>query len=114
MRQGARSRGFHQNDQAGSARGGEQDPNEGGGVALDVILCPSLRNLRSRLTRRRGMATQTESVVTPERYNQGISYKEWMEQIDRNQARFVENYDGFTPDPADIEKIKALVARGAT
>ncbi|HEY7269878.1 MAG TPA: thioredoxin family protein [Dehalococcoidia bacterium] len=60
------------------------------------------------------MATQTESVVTPERYNQGISYKEWMEQIDRNQARFVENYDGFTPDPADIEKIKGLVARGVT
>ncbi len=60
------------------------------------------------------MATQTESVVTPERYAQGISYKEWMDTIDRNQARFVENYDGFTPDPADIAGIKALVARGVT
>jgi len=60
------------------------------------------------------MATQTESVVTPERFAQGISYKTWMETIDRNQQRFVENYDGFTPDPADIEKIKGLVAKGVT
>jgi thiol-disulfide isomerase/thioredoxin len=60
------------------------------------------------------MATQTESVVTPERYAQGISYKEWMDTIDRNQARFVENYDGFKPDPADVAGIKALVARGVT
>jgi hypothetical protein len=60
------------------------------------------------------LATKTESVVTPERFNQGISYKEWMEQIDRNQQRFIENYDNFTPDPADIEKLKALVARGAS
>lgn len=60
------------------------------------------------------MATQTESVVTPERFAQGINYKQWMEQIDRNENRFVENYDGFTPDPADIEAFKALVARGVT
>lgn len=60
------------------------------------------------------MATQTESVVTPERFAQGISYKQWMDAIDRNQQRFVENYDGFTPDPADIEKLKSLVARGVT
>ncbi len=60
------------------------------------------------------MATKTESVVTPERFAQGISYKTWMETIDRNQNRFVENYDGYTPDPADMAALKALVARGAT
>jgi hypothetical protein len=58
------------------------------------------------------MATQTESVLTPERYAQGLSYKQWMETIDRNQERFVENYDGFTPDPADIETFKSLAAQG--
>jgi hypothetical protein len=60
------------------------------------------------------MTTQAQSVVTPERYEQGISYKQWMETIDRNQDRFIENYDGFEPDPADVEAIKALVAKGAT
>ena len=58
------------------------------------------------------MATQTESVLTAERFAQGLSYKQWMETIDRNQQRFVENYDGFTPDPADIEKIRGLAAQG--
>jgi hypothetical protein len=57
------------------------------------------------------VATQKESVVTPERYEQGISYKQWMESIDRNQQRFEENYSGFDPDPADIAAIKALVEK---
>ncbi len=60
------------------------------------------------------MTAEKTSVVTPERYEQGISYEKWMADIDRNQNRFVENYDGFEPDPADIAAIKALVARGAT
>ncbi len=60
------------------------------------------------------MATQTESVVTPARFDQGMDYKTWMTTIDRNQARFEENYNNFTPDPADIEAIKGLMARGAT
>ncbi|HXH22248.1 MAG TPA: thioredoxin family protein [Dehalococcoidia bacterium] len=60
------------------------------------------------------MTTGTTSVVTAERFAQGIDYKTWMEQIDRNQQRFVENYEGFNPDPADIERIRSLVARGAT
>lgn len=60
------------------------------------------------------MATQTESVVTPERFAQGLTYQQWMEQIDRNKERFVENYEGFQPDPGDIEKLKSLVARGVT
>src|SRR3990172_1487749 len=79
-----------------------------------MLYCASTPTPRSRPRRRRRMATQTESVVTPERFAQGISYKTWMETIDRNQQRFVENYDGFTPDPADIEKIKGLVAKGVT
>src|SRR5437588_5824124 len=60
------------------------------------------------------MTIQKESVVTPERFEEGISWSEWMAQIDRNQDKFQDNYDAFTPDPADIEAIKSLVSRGAT
>ena len=56
------------------------------------------------------MATQ-QSVVTPERLAQGISYKEWAETIDRNQEKFEDNYKGTNPDPAEIAKMKAAAAK---
>ena len=52
------------------------------------------------------MATE-QSVVTPERLAQGISYKEWAETIDRDQDKFEENYKGTNPNPADIAAIQA-------
>jgi hypothetical protein len=52
-----------------------------------------------------------ESVVTPERYEQGITWQEWMSQIDRNEEKFVENYEAMTLNEADVAAIKALVAR---
>jgi hypothetical protein len=58
------------------------------------------------------MTLQKESVVTPERFEQGISWADWMARIDRNQDKFAENYEGFMPDPADIFAIKDLVQRG--
>jgi hypothetical protein len=57
------------------------------------------------------MATQTESVVTPERFSKGPTYAQWMEQIDRNQARFQENYDEFTLPEDDARAFKALVEK---
>ncbi len=57
------------------------------------------------------MATQTESVITPERYSTGISYSEWMKQIDRNQDKFEQNFDDMTLNSADVAAIKALVER---
>ena len=57
------------------------------------------------------MATQTETVVTPERLAQGISYKEWAETIDRNQDKFEDNYKGTTPNPADVAAINAAAAK---
>jgi hypothetical protein len=57
------------------------------------------------------LATETVSVVTPERYEQGISYEEWMRVIDRNQDQFVDNYEGSNPNPDDIAAIKALMAK---
>jgi hypothetical protein len=56
------------------------------------------------------MPAQT-SVVTPERFAQGLTYEQWMEQIDRNQARFVENYEGTTVSDDDARALRALVAK---
>ena len=56
------------------------------------------------------MATQ-QSVVTPERLAQGISYKEWADQIDRNQEKFEDNYKGTNPDPGEIAKMKAAAEK---
>ena len=57
------------------------------------------------------MASQIESVVTPQRYEQGISYSEWMEKIDRNQEKFVDNYNSATLNEDDVAKIKAAMAK---
>lgn len=57
------------------------------------------------------MAQQLESVVTPERYAQGMSYAQWMETIDRNQERFVENYEGTTVADDDAQAIRDLMAK---
>jgi thiol-disulfide isomerase/thioredoxin len=57
------------------------------------------------------MAAQKESVVTPDRLQQGISYKQWMEQIDRNEDKFVDNYEGTKPNQADVDAIKAAMAK---
>jgi hypothetical protein len=57
------------------------------------------------------MTAQKESVVTPERLSQGISYSQWMEQIDRNQDKFQDNYNNMQLNPDDVEAIKALVAK---
>jgi hypothetical protein len=57
------------------------------------------------------LATQTDSVVTPERYAQGLSYQQWMEQIDRNQQRFIDNYDEMKLSDAEVSAFKALMAK---
>ena len=57
------------------------------------------------------MAVQEKSVVTPGRFEQGISWQEWMDAIDRNKDKFQENYDDTTLNPADVDAIKALMAK---
>lgn len=57
------------------------------------------------------MTAQKESVVTPERLAQGISYKEWAAQIDRNQEKFQYNYDNTQPSADDVAAIKATMAK---
>ena len=57
------------------------------------------------------MAQQKESVVTPERFAQGMTYEVWMEAIDRNQERFRENYEGTTISDDDASAFRDLAAR---
>jgi hypothetical protein len=57
------------------------------------------------------VTAQKESVVTPERFEQGITWQQWLDQIDRNKDKFIENYDSHVFDPADIAAIKALMAK---
>jgi hypothetical protein len=55
--------------------------------------------------------TAQESVVTPERLAQGITWQQWMEQIDRNEEKFQFNYDDHKLDASDVEAIKAAVEK---
>ena len=57
------------------------------------------------------MVQQTKSVVTPERYRQGLTYAEFLARLDRNQERFRENYDGTVVSADDAAALKALVAK---
>ena len=56
------------------------------------------------------MTQQKESVVTPERFAQGLTYERWMGTIDRNQARFEENYAGTQLSDDDTRALQRLVA----
>ncbi len=57
------------------------------------------------------MVQSAESVVTPERYSQGMTYAEYVASIERNQKRFEENYAGTEIAPADVAAFKALMAK---
>lgn len=56
------------------------------------------------------MTTPIESVVTPERFQQGLTWNEWMKQIDRNQEEFRENYESTIVNLEDVAAIKQLIA----
>jgi hypothetical protein len=57
------------------------------------------------------MVQSAESVVTPERYSQGMTYAEYVASIERNQKRFEENYAGTEIAAADVAAFKALMAK---
>jgi hypothetical protein len=56
------------------------------------------------------MAQQQKSVVTPERFAQGLTYERWTAAIDRNQERFQENYEATELSEEDIRAFRELVA----
>jgi len=57
------------------------------------------------------VAEQRQSVVTPERFAQGLTYDQWTAAIDRNQDRFQENYDATELSEEDMRALRELVAR---
>ena len=57
------------------------------------------------------MVQQKESVVTADRFAQGLTYDGFIKAIDRNQQRFQENYDGTQVSPDDTAKLKSLMAK---
>jgi thiol-disulfide isomerase/thioredoxin len=54
------------------------------------------------------MARET-SVVTPQRFGEGISYEDYMEQIKVNKARFQGFYDNFQVKPESATALSDLV-----
>lgn len=51
-----------------------------------------------------------DSVVTPERFAQGIpSFQGWMDAITQQQETFQRHYNEWEPTQADVDAIKALV-----
>jgi hypothetical protein len=56
------------------------------------------------------MAQQT-SVVTPERFASGLTYQDYIGQIQVNQDRFQENYDNTKISDEQISRFKSIMAR---
>ncbi len=53
---------------------------------------------------------QETSVVTPERYGQGMTYDEYMDSIKVNKARFEEYYASIKLEPGQAAKLRELAA----
>ena len=53
---------------------------------------------------------QEASVVTPERYAQGMTYDEYMDSIKVNKARFEEYYANVKLEPGQAAKLRELTA----
>jgi hypothetical protein len=56
------------------------------------------------------MTQQQKSVVTPERFAQGLTYEQWIAAIDRNQENFQANYDATELSEEDVRTFIQLVA----
>ena len=56
------------------------------------------------------MASET-SVVTPERFQQGFKYADYMAQIKVNKARFENFYKEFRLRPEDTSFFRAMARR---
>lgn len=57
------------------------------------------------------MTQRQKSVVTPERFAQGLTYDQWINAIDRNQDRFQENYQATELSQEEVRAFRDFVAR---
>ena len=54
---------------------------------------------------------QQASVVTPERFASGLTYQDYIAQINVNQDRFQQNYEGTQLTEQQIARFKEIMAR---
>jgi hypothetical protein len=54
--------------------------------------------------------TTKDSVVTPERYDSGMTWDQYLEHIQRNKAKFLYNFENTTVPPEYEARLKALAA----
>jgi hypothetical protein len=54
---------------------------------------------------------QKESVVTPQRYQQALTYKDFRAQFPQNPEKFEFNYDNTAVSPEDAKALKELTAK---
>lgn len=57
------------------------------------------------------MTQERQSVVTPERFNQGMTWAQYLEHIQRNRERFEYNYRETILTEDDVRSFRNLVAR---
>lgn len=57
------------------------------------------------------MSQQRQSVVTPERFRQGLTWAEYLERIQRNRERFEYNYRETVLTEDDVGAFRSLVSR---
>jgi thiol-disulfide isomerase/thioredoxin len=57
------------------------------------------------------MTQSVESVVTPQRFESGLSYAEFLDQTKVNRDRFDMNYEGTTISDEDVAALRALAAK---
>jgi hypothetical protein len=57
------------------------------------------------------VAQKSDSVVTTERFAQGLTYEQWVATIDRNQEAFRENYEATELSEEDVRAFRELVGR---
>jgi hypothetical protein len=55
--------------------------------------------------------TQSNSIVTPKRFAAGLTYREYMERIERNRAKFEYNYGETRLSDDDARAFRELAAR---
>lgn len=55
--------------------------------------------------------TTKESVVTPERYESGMTWEQYLEHIQRNRSKFQHNYDNTTVSQEYVARLRALAKR---
>ena len=57
------------------------------------------------------MTQQKESVVTPDRFNSGLTYDEYLSRIQRNRQKFEYNYNETTVSQDDASAFRSLASR---